>query len=201
LDQSEEDQRAFLRRRQPGEVERGAPQQRRAVGLRIGRQTLLRQGRGDEPVDGVAARRDRGCGRLARQLEGPVALVLGAFGDPAAHRLDLRGREDLVELRRRHVVVRVRREQPLHDRTPVGLARHNRGFARLAALARGLERVEAQLALVLALVGAVAGEAGVGEDRPDIPVELDAFGGGQREGGQRGEGEQTETGRRHGGKG
>jgi len=106
----EEGPLVFLRRRQAGEVERGAPQQRRAVGLRIGRETLLRQGRGDEPVDGVAARRDRGCGRLARQLEGPVALVLGAFGDPAAHRLDLRGREDLVELRRRHVVVGVRRQ-------------------------------------------------------------------------------------------
>jgi len=77
------------------------------------------------------------------------------------------------------------------------LAGHDRGFARLAALARGLERVEAQLALVLALVRTMAGEAGVREDRADVAVELDALGGGRRDGGQGG-GKQERTRGRHG---
>src|SRR5262245_61323829 len=55
----------------------------------------------------------------------------------------------------------------------VGLARGQRG-------ARALGGVEAEAGLAVAAVGAVAGEALVREDRPDVAVERDATGEGRR---------------------
>ena len=186
-----------LGRGQARQVEGGPAQQGRPVGLGVGSEAFLRQRAPEPAVDGVAPGGDRRDGGFARFLESPVALVFGALGDPAADRVHLGGRQHLMEFRRRHVVVRVRRQQPLHHRTLLRLAGDDGGIAGLAALARRLEGVEAQLALVLALVGAVAGEAGVGEDRPDVPVELDAFGGGGERAEETGGG-QAEAGKAHG---
>jgi len=164
-------------RRQAGQVEGGAAEQGGLGGFAIGLQAFGGESRGEEGVDGVAAGGDGRDGRLDGFLESPVALVFGAFLDPAFDERDLFLGKHLVELRRWHMVVGVGRQQALHHRAPLGLAGHDGGVAGLAAPSRGFEGIQAQFALVLALVGAVAGEAGVGEDRADVAVELDALSG------------------------
>ena len=105
-----------------------------------------------------------------------MTLVFGTFLNPLFDEGDLGFGEDLVELRRRHVVIRIGRKQPLHHFALFRMARRDGWVAGLAALTRGLERIQAQLTFHLVLVGPVAGVTGVGEDWPDVAVELDAFG-------------------------
>jgi hypothetical protein len=153
---------------------------------------------GEEGVDRVAAGRDGRHRGLDRRLEGPVALVLGTLLDPAFHERHLFLGEHLVELRGRHVFVRVVGAEPLHHLALFRMTGHDRRLAGFAAFAGGLERVEAELALDLVLVGTVAGVAGVGEDGPDVAIELHLLGGlrGSDEEGA-GEGEKG-TGKAHG---
>ena len=104
-----------------------------------------------------------------------MAFILGAFLDPAFDEGDLVFGKHLMELRWRHVVVCVVGAQALHHFAFFRVARQDRRFAGLAALARRLERIKTELTLDLVLVGAVTGVARVREDRADIAVELDAL--------------------------
>ena len=184
--------------RQAGEVEGGASEQRGLGGFTVRLQALGGETLGEEGVDRVAAGGNRRDGRFDRNLESPVALILGAFLDPLFDEGDLGFGEHLVELRRRHVVIRVVGAQALHHFALFRMPGRDGGIAGLAALARGFERIKSQLALDLILVRAVAGVAGVGEDRPDVPVELDALRG-ERRGQEKGAGGgETIAGKAHG---
>ena len=70
----------------------------------------------------------------------------------------------------------------MDDFALVGLSRHDRDFAGLAFAVGGLDEVEAELTFARMLVHAVAGEAVLGQDRPDLAVEVDGgHGGGGRQ--------------------
>ena len=138
----------------------------------------------DEVVDGVAVH-----GGLLRNLEGPVASPDGAFGDPAAEDVDLRrGQPRLVRLGRRHELILVRGDDAFDERADLGLARDERFLGQ-----GGFAEVEAQLALAVRLILAVAAEAVVGEDGEDVPAEAHGL---RRDGGQ---GEREEGAEQRGG--
>jgi hypothetical protein len=171
----EEEVDLCARRRQAGQVERDAPDQRLALGLRARRQALGLQARQHEAVDRVPAPglvAQRGQARAARRHEGPVRRVLGPRGDPAAQQLALlRGQRRLLRLRRRHALVGIR----AGDAREQQALRRRAGNDREARLARGRrarEGVEAQLRLARARVGAVAGEAALGQERADLAREI-----------------------------
>ena len=94
--------------------------------------------------------------------------------------VDLRGRERLVRLGRRHDLFLVVRLDTLDQRALVGLARDDRRRAVLALRRRVLEAVQPQLGLARPRIQPVAGVAIVGEDRLDVLVE--------RQGGRRARG-------------
>ena len=100
------------RGRQAGEIERDAAQQRGAVGLGGRVELFLLQALGDEGVDGIADGEygifDLRHGSALGLEEGPVALILGALGDPLAQDGLFFGGERLaVFVRRHHVIVTV----------------------------------------------------------------------------------------------
>ena len=193
----EESLQVGIGRRQAGQVEGGAAEQRGLGGIAVRLQSFGGEALDEESIDRVAAGGNRRDGRFDRNLESPVALILGAFLDPAFDQGDLIFRKHLVELRRRHVVVGVVGAQSLHHFAGVRFAGDDRGFAGLSAFAGSFERVEAQAALDLILVGAVAGVASVREDRSDVPVELHFLGGYGERPDEAGSGE-TKTGKAHG---
>jgi len=107
----------------------------------------------------------------------------------------LRGLQRLVRLGRRHDLVFVLGDDALEERALVGLALDDgRGFfLAVLVLARGEEAglgVETQAGFARAGVGAVAMEAGVGEHRADVAVELHGVRGESRRGekGEQGKG-------------
>ena len=154
----------FRRGRQTEEVEVKAAGERAAVGLADGSKTLRTQPGLDQRVDGrVHGRR----GGFRRQVIGPMVLVGGALRDPAAQQFLLLLGEGLVRFRRRHDLVRVGQEEPLHEFARLRLAWHDR----LLGQSVGAD-IETQLGLTVAGVVAVAGETVVGEDRPNVPVEF-----------------------------
>ena len=182
---------------QAGEVEGGAAKERGLRGVAVGLESLGGERSREESIDGVAAGRNLRDGRLDRNLEGPVTLVFGAFFDPLFDEGDLGFGEHLMELRRRHVVVRVVGAQTLHYFAFFRVARQDRRFAGLAALARRLERIQTELTLDLVLVGAVTGVARVREDRADVAIELNLLGGSGECPEQAG-GDETKAGKAHG---
>ena len=97
-----------------------------------------------------------------------MRLVLRAFGYPLLqHRLLLR-LEFLVRTRRGHpLLFVVGQKQPFDELALVGFARHNRLF-----VDRRRAVVEPQLRLACGTIRPVAGETILGENRPNIAVEL-----------------------------
>ena len=83
-----------VRRRQPGQIERGAAEQREEVGLGRGFPAVLLEPGLDEAVDRVADPLGAGHRRHGLPLgrdERPVRLPLGALIDPQPQGLDLAG--------------------------------------------------------------------------------------------------------------
>ena len=109
------------RRREAGEVETQAAQERGGVGFGLEFEFAGGEGGGDKGVEGVRWEHRRlrprgsGCGRgrprsFGQRHKRPVRLILGALGDPAAEQNHLGGRQTgKLGFRRRHVVVRVLR--------------------------------------------------------------------------------------------
>ena len=171
------------RRRQPGQVERDAADERELVGRRSRLQAALAPRSGEEGVEGMAGGRRL---RVAHRLERPVLDGLhrlggggpsGPVADPAFQVGDGRGVERLV---RRHRL----RAGPALDRgdeqTFRGLAGDD-GRPVVAAFGEARGRVEAQTGR--RLVGAVALDALVGQDGADLGLEEGVVGrrGGERE--------------------
>jgi hypothetical protein len=141
-------------------------------------QAVLLQPAEDESIDlrELAAPGDeRGRHRSGGRDERPVRLVLRAFGDPPAERVDRVRRERLVRLERRHPQRGGRVRDARDQLALVRAARNDRAAplcwfsTRVAAV--GL--IEAQAGAARLLVGAVTLEAVLGQDRPDVPVVVD----------------------------
>ena len=176
-------------RRQPGEIERHAPDEPRLFLLGRRRESLLLQPRLHEGIDRIRRAGDRRNGRLFHRLERPVPRPRRAFFHPALEQIDLRGLERLVLLRRRHDVVFVGRGDAADQLALFQRTRHHRDFTRLRLAKRHVLHVEPQFALALVRVRPVAGVAVLGKDRTDVAVEIElrrgefraGRGGGERE--------------------
>ena len=118
--------------------------------------------------------REGGFGRLrtADRLKGPVARPLSALLHPALEHFHLGRLERLVLLGGRHDVVLVRRQDSADQLAFLQIPGHHRAFARFGGGERRLPRVEPQLALAFVGVRAVAGKTVFGQDRADVPVEI-----------------------------
>ena len=92
--------------------------------------------------------------------------------DPAAEHRDLRGGQLLAALLGRHAQIGVVALDPVDQLALVRLAGHDRHAAALELGEGPFLGVEPQPGLALLIVGAVAGEAIVREDRPDIAREV-----------------------------
>jgi hypothetical protein len=120
----------------------------------------------------------------------PVILVDGALLDPTLDEGALRGRERFfVRVGRRHDLVGILAEDALPG-LGVGEVAGDEGAHAAAVGGGGGGLVEAEFSLAIRGVAAVAGEAVVGEDGPDVFVKRDVFLGG-RAGGRR-EGQEAE---------
>ena len=163
------------RGRQAGEVEAGPADERGPIRLGLQRESAIRQPGRYEPVEWLA----RGI-RVCRQLgfdgrdECPVRLVRRPFGDPAGEELHLRlGEPADLGLRRRHHAVGIGGDDAGDEFAGPRIPGHDRPRAALQFRAGLLGDVEPQARLPLGGVGTMAGEAAVGQDRPDVAVERD----------------------------
>ena len=164
-------------RRQPGQVVGEPSQQRGAVSLRGRLQSLALESRQDESIDRVAdparlpGRDGRQLGTLRWHVR-PVRIPLCPLVDPPAQQIDLFWREGMAGLGRRHSFVRIRIGDPLNEKAVRRVARNDDTL-----LCEGtVMGVEMELGFALVFVGTVTGEAIVGEDRQDVPVEADRSG-------------------------
>ena len=165
------------RRRQPDEIERDPADERGLIGLGRGREAFLSKPCQDEMVDRIAdngARDfDRRDGRPLRRGKRPMALIFGALGDPFADGLDLRGRDGLVQLGRRHDLVGISARQPIEHLALLRMAGNDRRIPGLRWPGRAFPLIEPHAALPLGPVRSVALEAGVGENGADVAIERD----------------------------
>ena len=166
--------------RQAGEIEGRAASQASAVGLGIGLKPLGLEPSQNERIQpttrpaSVFHRRQRGLFGLQ---ERPVRLPLSALEDPPLHDLLLCRSEIFVGLGRWHDLVGIGGDQAL----PEGALAEVTGHHGRSALGGGGEEtlpgVEAQAGLAGAGIRAVAVEARIGQDRPDVVVEAHRLGG------------------------
>ena len=175
-----------VRRREPGQIERDAAEQREDVGLRRGLLACPLEPRLDEVVDGVADPLGAGHRRYRRPLgrdERPVRLPLGPLIDPQPQGLDLAGVEGVLVRARHdrgvqaqpvgHPHPGVGGADPVDQQALVGVAGRDDRPAELAAIREGpFRHVQPQAALARLRVRPVAGEAVLGQDRPDLAGEV-----------------------------
>ena len=164
-------------RRQARQVEARPAEPDLRCGLDRRLASLLLQPGQDEGVQrlahprGISYFRHR---RILRRHERPVLLVLRTLRDPSLHRLDLRRRQPLVRFRRRHQFVFMRTEHAQHDLAFLRLPRHDRGVSAQIRVGR-TRLVQPQVRLARLRILAVTVEAVLGEDRPDVAVEVEPF--------------------------
>ena len=168
------------RRRQASQRQADPVDQRFAIGLRRRRHAFAFETGKDvrvDPVDGAIvetrARRRHVFGRQER----PVALVFGAVGDPLTQNRLFAIRQGLVGRHGRHHIVLIRSVDAPDQFAAVGIPRHDRvALARsFKTLKRELRRVEPKAGLASFRVRAVALEAVLRKDRPDVPVVADVL--------------------------
>jgi hypothetical protein len=161
------------------QVEGETADQGAGIGLRRWFETDLGEALLHEVVDGMFA---SGDGRFDWLFIGPVLLVGGTLLDPFFQDGLLTLGELLVRVRRRHEVVFVIGEDA-GDEFAVAYFAGNEGFGLYGLVAE----VEAEIGLAMLRVVAVAVEAVVAQNGPDIAVKLDLgrngrFGGVQADG-------------------
>ena len=101
-----------------------------------------------------------------------MVLVFSAFLDPAAEHHCFVGGERLANLGGRHHRVGIAARDSDDELTLAGVMRHDRRGAAFERSDGGLAGVEPQAGLTILLVGAVAGEAAIRQERPHVPVEV-----------------------------
>ena len=163
--------------RQAGEVQGDAAEQGAAVGF--GRRVEAGGGEAvaDEGVYRIGAGRVGGGGgrhgRAFDGLVGPVALVDGAFGHPAAEGVLLVLGELLVGVDGGHDAAGVGGEDALDDGAAVGVAGDDGGATGFSGPNGLFAQVQAEAGHAGAYVGAMTPEAGVGHDGADVAIEPD----------------------------
>ena len=180
------------RRRQPRQIEMDAPAERGPIGLRAWPQPVAGEPVADEEIDRILRR--RGPGRVChlrhrrahRLPKRPVLGVRGAGGDPGGEDLLLPGSEHPLRVGRGHDDVGVGAVDPGHELAVVGVPRHDRPIPRIGRGEGVITPVEPQAPLARGVVGAVALEAAVGEDRPNLAAEVGPLTAGQPPGGDDG---------------
>ena len=111
---------------------------------------------------------------LRDRHERPVWLVRRPLSDPPLEQIDLFVSEPAdLGFRRRHHGIGIGRDDSCDEFARGDILRHNRPTAAVELTRSLLGDVEPQTGLPVATVGTVAGEAVVGEDRPDVAVERD----------------------------
>ena len=182
----------WQRGRQPRQIQRQAPQQRRACGGGGEGEAARRELGTDETIHRVGIR--PGGGRRHRRtrhgLVGPVALVNRALFDPALDEFALfPGQRLLVRVGRRHRLVGIRARDALPQFRIRQVTRHD-GAEAVAVRPRAFRRVEPPVGLAVFFILPVARETVVRKDRPDVFVERHLVGreAGEREGGENEEG-------------
>ena len=162
----------FRGRRQPCQREADAADERRPVGLGVERQPLGCHARLEETIDRVA-----GVARCGRHLgaddrpERPVLFVGGPGRDPAREQVLLGLRKLLVEVGRGHDRVGIGGSDPGDQGACGCVARDDRPVTAPQGRQRRRAVVEPQARFLLA--GTMAGEAMLGEQRPDVTIESD----------------------------
>ena len=173
--------------RQAGQVEGGSTQPGGGLGFGRRLEFLGLKFRQDIPIKGLTS--PRGVAEFGRRgflgrYERPMLLVGGALGDPAADEFDLRRRHLAVRFRRRHLVVRVMRQQALEDFALLWVSRHDCEAAVVFHQGFGAD-IQTELRLAVFRILAVAEETVLREDRTDVAVEAEVFGGKSRHQGEK----------------
>ena len=101
-----------------------------------------------------------------------MILPLAALKNPFLEELLLLGLQHLVRFRRRHQVVLVRGHDPAPELALLKVARSDRRATLLRRFIHAGLGVQAKTSLARGGVGAMTGEAGVAEERPDVAIEL-----------------------------
>ena len=104
-------------------------------------------------------------------------LPLGAFVNPAANEIHLLFIQRPLRVWRRHALGLVGCADALVEFALRSLARHDH-LVSAAIREDSIFGVQAQLGHALFFVGTMAGEAGIGENRPDFAIEIHGLGGG-----------------------
>ena len=172
-------------RRQTREIESEPSQECERVGVGRRGKAFRLQPREHEPVD--PDRRPRRILHRWRTMPlrchvGPMRGVWGTCGNPLREEFLLRRGEHVVALGRWHHHVGVGLVEAGHEFALLGMARHDRPAAAVEFRDCRVAVVESQAAAAVVLVGPVAGEAVVRQDRPDVPVEVGRSVGGQQGG-------------------
>ncbi len=163
------------RRRQPGQIERHAPDQRIPVRLHRRSEAFALQAGQRKPVDPVAAPRrllNRGQHRPTRRHVTPVPRVFSARRDPPPQRFDLLRSQRVPLGRRRHPYVGIAACHAGQQFAVVHIAGHDGAHAAVQLGQRTVTPVESQPGLPHALVRPVALEAAAGQDRLDVAGEV-----------------------------
>src|SRR5688572_9306553 len=106
-------------------------------------------------------------------VEGPMALILCAFVHPPSQFGNFVVAEFFSAIGRRHFHIRVLRRHADEKLAIAGLAGHNGDTAALQRADCNFALVEPQASLATLVIEAVALEALVGQDRPDVAIEID----------------------------
>ena len=161
---------------QPGQIKAYPAQQCGPPCLGRWSQTRLRLLRRHKMIDGILRpaplRPGQRWQRMPnRRLERPVLVVLRPLRDPALQEVDLLRRQIAVRLRRRHLRVRVGRSDSREQFALGQVCRINRRHA-VIDLSGPFARVEPQAGLALGRIRPVALKTVLGENRPNVAIEI-----------------------------
>ncbi len=168
------------RGRQTGEVQRQPPNQGGLIRARRRPETFLFQPGQEETIDfiprpgGVFHRGQ--CRPLGFDV-GPMLCIVRPFADPAFEEFDLPRAQFFPAFGRRHFFARVRGFHPADEFAFARLAAHDYGVSAEILKRPGfvVEPEPVRPALAFGFVRAVAFEAFVGEDRPDVAGKIDGL--------------------------
>ena len=166
------------RRRQTRQVKRKPTGKGYPFGLGVRRESLIFKPGSDEPVDWC--QRPVLVGHFRHRwplnpFEGPVVTVLCTCGNPTGQQLALGWANRLAHFRRRHHDIGVAAGDPGQQFTCRCISRHNR---RQAAAKFGLRRhriIQPQSGLAIFLIRPMTGKTPIGEQWPDIAIEIDCI--------------------------
>ena len=105
--------------------------------------------------------------------EGPVPIVFSPLLNPATQNVLLGGGERPMQLRWRHDLLGIGREDAMHHRAFLQVARDDRDVAALELLRGAANFIKTETGLAAFIrIGSVAAVATIGENRPDFAIEV-----------------------------